>query len=63
MKATDMNDEPIAITFLDYKIHRNLEGQVQFDKELDLTKLNGEWKEGDVLGLSVHDGRVTLTKL
>lgn len=60
MKATEQNP---TMLFVEYKIHRTSDWKIQFDSALELTKLNPEWKEGDVLGLSVQDGRVTLTKL
>lgn len=63
MKCTDTNNEPVEMTFLSYEIHRNDKEQIQFDEELDLKKLNAKWEEGDILRLSIEDGRVTLTKL
>ena len=52
-----------TMMFLEYKIHRTSDWKIQFDSALELTKLNPEWREGDTLGLSIQDGRVTLTKL
>lgn len=54
--------EELGMTFIDYKIFRNSEGQIQFDEELLLQNLNANWKEGDNLVLSVVDNMITLTK-
>lgn len=48
--------------FVDYKLHRTVDGRIQFDEELTLDKLTkGKWTEGELLTLTIEDSRITLS--
>lgn len=49
--------------FLEYKIHRTEDMNIQFDEALSLDKLNPTWSDGDTLKVTIEGDRITLTKL
>jgi len=62
-----MNKIPVPVNptmmFLEYKIHRTEDMNIQFDEALSLDKLNPTWSDGDTLKVTIEGDRITLTKL